>query len=81
MATAPASKQCSIRGRRRGQVLEGPGPHHEAAAGLLGDDVGGVPAFGHDAVHLVAGPEVLADEADGHLGHDHGVGGVDALVR
>ena len=48
---------------------------------VLGDDVGGVAALGHDAVDLVAAPQVLAEEADGHLGHHEGVAGVDALLR
>ena len=67
-------------GPQHGQVLEGAGPHHEAAPGLLGDDVGGVATLGHDAVDLVAAAQVLADEADGHLGHHHGVRGVHALL-
>ena len=46
-----------------------------------GDDVGGLAPVGHDAVHLVAGPELLAQQAEGHLGDGHGVAGVDALPR
>ena len=42
--------------------------------------LGASPPFVDDAVDLVAGAEVLAEEADGHLGHDEGVAGVDALL-
>ena len=34
---------------------------------------------GDDAVHLVAGAELLAQQADGHLGDGHGIAGVDSL--
>ena len=45
---------------------------------MRGDDVGGVAAATYDAVHLVARPEVLAEEPDRDLRDGERVGGVDA---
>ena len=39
------------------------------------------PPVGDDAVDLVAGRELLAEQPEGHLGDDHGVTGVDPLPR
>ena len=68
-------------GAQARQGVEGARPDHEAAHALGGDDVGGVASLGDDAVHLVAGLQLLAQQADRHLGHDHGIGGVDPLMR
>ena len=55
------------------------GADHVVGGHVGRDDVGGLPAPGDDAVHAVAGLELLAQQADGRLGHDHRVSRVDAL--
>ena len=54
------------------------GADHVVGGHVGRDDVGGLAAPGDDAVDAVAGLELLAQQADGRLGHDHRVGGVDA---
>ena len=60
------------------QPLGGTGADHVVGPGLLGDDVGRIAALGHEAVDAVVGQDLLAQQGDGRLGHDHGVGSVDA---
>ena len=55
--------------------------HHPQPLGVRGHDVGDVAAVRDDAVHLVAGAQVLAQQADRHLRDGDRVGGVDAEVR
>ena len=81
MASAPASKQAITRGSSTCEPGQGGGAAHEPAGDRGRDDVGRLAAVGDDAVHLVAGAELLAQQADGHLGDGHGVAGVDPLPR
>ena len=67
-----------LEGRQAG---ERGGSAHEPTGHRLGDDVGGLATAGHDAVDLVPGTELLAEQPDGHLGDGHGVAGVDPLAR
>jgi hypothetical protein len=67
VASAPASKQASTRGssaaspsRVRERTMKRP----VTEAGMML----AAPAVGDDPVHLVARAELLAHEADGHLG-------------
>ena len=51
------------------------------STGVGGDDVGGLPAVGDDAVRHLAGRELLAQQPDRHLRDGDRVGGVDAQIR
>ena len=53
------------------------GADHEVGGGLARDDVGRLAALGHDAVHAIARQQLLAQEADRRLRHDHRVRRVD----
>ncbi len=64
-----------------GQTIKRGRSGHKAPDRPAGDDVGGRTALGHDAVQLVAGPELLAKKAEGYLGDRERVEGVDALPR
>ncbi len=72
----------STRGSQDGEPLERSSSRHmNRPRDRLGDDVGRAAAVGHDAVDLVPGAELLAQEAERHLGDGHGVAGVDPLPR
>ena len=81
VASAPASKQRSTRGRVTVEVGDRRRPHHPDALGVRGHDVGRVAAVRDDAVHLVAGPQVLAQQPDRDLRDRERVGRVDAELR
>ena len=49
------------------QVSERERPQHEVTLGVSGDNVRCITALGDDAVHLVPGLQVLAEESDRHL--------------
>ena len=52
--------------------------HHPQSVGVRGHDVGRVAAVGDEAVDLLAGAEVLAQQPDRHLRDRQRVGRVDA---
>ena len=57
------------------------GTHRVLQFGVRGDDVGDLPAVGDDAVHLLPGCQLLAQQPDRHLRDGHRVGGVDPQER
>ena len=65
-------------GRSSFELVERPRPRHPGALGVRGNDVRRVAAVRDDAVHLVEGPEVLAQQPDRDLGDGERVGRVDA---
>ena len=62
------------------EVVDGRGPHHPQAFRVRGHDVGRVTAAGHDAVDLIAGLQVLAEEPDRDLCDGHRIARVDAQL-
>ena len=66
-------------GPQGGEPLCGERADHVAGRHGGGDDVGGGRALGDHAVHLVARGQLLAQQADGHLGDGQRVLRVDAL--
>ena len=77
VASAPASKHRSTRGRVTARSAIVVGAHHPQPVGVRGHDVGRVAAVRDDAVHLVAGSEVLAQQPDRDLRDGERVGRVD----
>ncbi len=57
------------------------GACHPRPLGVGGDDVRRVAAVRDEAVDLFAGPEMLAQQSDRHLGDGHRVEGVDPELR
>ena len=60
-----------------GELDVGRGAGHPQPFGVRGNDVGGVATSAYDAVHLLPGPEMLAQEPDRDLRDGEGVAGVD----
>ena len=52
-------------------------PRHPKTFGVRGDDVGRITAVDDDAVHLISGAQVLAQQADPDLRNGEGIRRVD----
>ncbi len=81
VATAPARKQSAILSSRSRSDSGVGGAHRVAQLGAAGNDVGGLPAVGDDAVHHLPRRQLLAQQPDRHLRDGDRVGGVDTQIR